>query len=267
MGGAHLRWHNAGTEGLLQLALQQVHGAGLVLLPGRRLPLLLRQLLPEPVRKRAVLVHKPRQGLQAVVPQGLGLGHLLLPNQPPLPHFMGLDRRAGLALQDCLQPAQPDVRCGQGPAARAGLNGLRAGLGRGPIERPEEELQAGVQVRMLIGLQRPPLGQGLHSGQCAGGAIECAGMRLGHHTKTVSPTQQRLSHKSGWRYYHYYERYQKRGGGGGGSRTQKFVYQKWPKKIFPIVNFVFFPTMVSLVWESMVGIDRLNVPAIDMFSQ
>ena len=23
------------------------------------------------------------------------------------------------------------------------------------------------------------------------------------------------------------------------SGTQKFVYQKWPKKIFPIVNFVF----------------------------
>ena len=27
-------------------------------------------------------------------------------------------------------------------------------------------------------------------------------------------------------------------GGGGASGTQKFVYQKWPDKIFPIVNFV-----------------------------
>ena len=44
-----------------------------------------------------------------------------------------------------------------------------------------------------------------------------------------------------------------RGGGGAGqsrpgSGTQKFVYQKGPDKIFPIVNFVFFPTMVTLVW-------------------
>ena len=31
------------------------------------------------------------------------------------------------------------------------------------------------------------------------------------------------------------------GGGVGGSRTQKFVYQKWPNKIFPIVNSVFPP--------------------------
>ena len=28
--------------------------------------------------------------------------------------------------------------------------------------------------------------------------------------------------------------------GGGGSGTQNFVYQKWPDKISPIVNFVFF---------------------------
>ena len=28
------------------------------------------------------------------------------------------------------------------------------------------------------------------------------------------------------------------GGGVGGSGTQKFVYQRWPDKIFPIVNFV-----------------------------
>ena len=34
--------------------------------------------------------------------------------------------------------------------------------------------------------------------------------------------------------------------GGGGSGTQKFVYQKWPYKIFSVVNFV-FPTMVTLV--------------------
>ena len=26
---------------------------------------------------------------------------------------------------------------------------------------------------------------------------------------------------------------------GGGSGTQKFVFQKWPDKIFPMVNFVF----------------------------
>ena len=26
---------------------------------------------------------------------------------------------------------------------------------------------------------------------------------------------------------------------GGGSGTQKLVYQKWPDKIFPTVNFVF----------------------------
>ena len=26
--------------------------------------------------------------------------------------------------------------------------------------------------------------------------------------------------------------------GGGGSGTQKFVYQKWPDQIFPMVNFV-----------------------------
>ena len=29
------------------------------------------------------------------------------------------------------------------------------------------------------------------------------------------------------------------GGEGGGSGTQKFVYQKWPDKIFPVANFVF----------------------------
>ena len=29
------------------------------------------------------------------------------------------------------------------------------------------------------------------------------------------------------------------GGKGGGSGTQKFVYKKWPDKIFPMVNFVF----------------------------
>ena len=29
------------------------------------------------------------------------------------------------------------------------------------------------------------------------------------------------------------------GGGGGGFGTQKFVYQKWPDQIFPIVNFIF----------------------------
>ena len=28
-------------------------------------------------------------------------------------------------------------------------------------------------------------------------------------------------------------------GGGGGSGTQMFVYQKWPKAIFPFVNFIF----------------------------
>ena len=28
-------------------------------------------------------------------------------------------------------------------------------------------------------------------------------------------------------------------GGRGRSGTQKFVYQKWPDQIFPIVNFVF----------------------------
>ena len=28
------------------------------------------------------------------------------------------------------------------------------------------------------------------------------------------------------------------GGGGGGAGTQKFVHQKWPDQIFPIVNFV-----------------------------
>ena len=26
-------------------------------------------------------------------------------------------------------------------------------------------------------------------------------------------------------------------GGGGGSGTQNFVFQKWPNKIFPIINF------------------------------
>ena len=30
-------------------------------------------------------------------------------------------------------------------------------------------------------------------------------------------------------------------GGGGASGTQKFVYQKWPDQIFPMVNFCFFP--------------------------
>ena len=34
---------------------------------------------------------------------------------------------------------------------------------------------------------------------------------------------------------------------GVGSGTQKFAYQKWPDKIFPIVNLVFSPTMVPLV--------------------
>ena len=29
------------------------------------------------------------------------------------------------------------------------------------------------------------------------------------------------------------------GGEGGGSGTQKFVYQKWPNKFFPLVNFAF----------------------------
>ena len=28
-------------------------------------------------------------------------------------------------------------------------------------------------------------------------------------------------------------------GGGGGSGTQKFVYQKWPDQIVPVVNFIF----------------------------
>ena len=32
----------------------------------------------------------------------------------------------------------------------------------------------------------------------------------------------------------------------GGSGTQKFVYQKWPDQIFPIV-ILFFPAMVPLV--------------------
>ena len=31
------------------------------------------------------------------------------------------------------------------------------------------------------------------------------------------------------------------GGGGGESGTQKFVYQKWLDKVFPLVNFVFSP--------------------------
>ena len=39
--------------------------------------------------------------------------------------------------------------------------------------------------------------------------------------------------------------YRRLGGGGirkgGGSGTQKFVYQKWPNQIFPVVNFHFFP--------------------------
>ena len=30
----------------------------------------------------------------------------------------------------------------------------------------------------------------------------------------------------------------KRGGGGRGSRTQKFMYQKWPNPVFPSVNFI-----------------------------
>ena len=33
----------------------------------------------------------------------------------------------------------------------------------------------------------------------------------------------------------------------GGSGTRKFVHQKWPEKMFPLVN-SFFPTMVTLVW-------------------
>ena len=39
--------------------------------------------------------------------------------------------------------------------------------------------------------------------------------------------------------------------GGGGSGTQKVVYQKWPDKTFPIVN---FPTMVTLVWGVQGGV-------------
>ena len=34
--------------------------------------------------------------------------------------------------------------------------------------------------------------------------------------------------------------------GGGGSGNQRFVYQKWPDKIFRMVNFV-FPTLVTSV--------------------
>ena len=34
-------------------------------------------------------------------------------------------------------------------------------------------------------------------------------------------------------------KYQKGAKGGGGSGTQKFMYQKWPCQIFPLVNFVF----------------------------
>ena len=37
-------------------------------------------------------------------------------------------------------------------------------------------------------------------------------------------------------------------GGEGGSGTQKFVYQKRPDQMSPIVNFV-FPTMATLVWR------------------
>ena len=31
----------------------------------------------------------------------------------------------------------------------------------------------------------------------------------------------------------------RRGGGGAGSGSQKFVYQKWPDNVFPVVNCVF----------------------------
>ena len=41
------------------------------------------------------------------------------------------------------------------------------------------------------------------------------------------------------------------GGPGGGSGTQKSVYQKWPDKISPTINFRIsvFPAMVTLVWR------------------
>ena len=38
-----------------------------------------------------------------------------------------------------------------------------------------------------------------------------------------------------------------RRGGGGGVWAQKFVYQKWPDQIFPMVSFVFFPR--SSLWS------------------
>ena len=41
-------------------------------------------------------------------------------------------------------------------------------------------------------------------------------------------------------------------GGGGGSGTQKFVDQKWPDQIFPILNFD-SPTLVTLVWGATGG--------------
>ena len=40
---------------------------------------------------------------------------------------------------------------------------------------------------------------------------------------------------------------------------QCFVYQKWPDQIFPMANFVFSPTVVTLVWTG--GDDHMTIPA------
>ena len=48
------------------------------------------------------------------------------------------------------------------------------------------------------------------------------------------------------------------GEGGGGSGTQKFVYQKWPDKSFPIANFRFFP--LSSLWSGGGGVQGGGYP-------
>ena len=45
----------------------------------------------------------------------------------------------------------------------------------------------------------------------------------------------------------------------GWSGTQKFVHQKWPDKIFPIANFVFFLVQTKMSWRSVEITSRLQI--------